>query len=121
MQTGGLGYQGGNGTREGLGKGLGIHLANSQLITIDVIIGIGNICLLLIVLFMYLRSYRDFKSKFTFGLVAFALLLLLQNILFTGFLIIYQGFRGPGMGIPIFFLNIIEFFAFSILIWVTWE
>lgn len=121
MQIGGPGYQGGNGTGQGLGKGLGMHLANSQLITIDVIIGIGNICLLLIVLFMYLRSYKDFKSKFTFGLVAFALMLLLQNMLFTGFLLIYQCFRGPGMGTPIFFLNITEFFALSILIWVIWE
>jgi hypothetical protein len=119
MQVGGNGYQGGNGT--GAGKGLGMQLANSQIITIDIIIGVGNICLLIFLLFMYLRSYRDFKSKFTFGLVAFALLLLLQNILFTGFLLTYQGFRGPDMGTPIFFLNIIEFFALSILIWVTWE
>ena len=121
MQVGGPGYQGGNGTGAGLGNGLGMQLANSQIITIDVIIGIGNICLLIFLLFMYLRSYKDFKSKFTFGLVAFALLLLLQNILFTGFLLTYQGFRGQGMGTPIFFLNIIEFFALSILIWVTWE
>ena len=121
MQVGGQGYQGGNGTGEGLGKGLGMQLANSQIITIDIIIGLGNICLLIILLYMYLGSYRDFKSKFTFGLLAFALLLLLQNILFTGFLLTYQGFRGPGMGTPIFFLNIIEFFALSILIWVTWE
>ena len=113
---GGNGYQGG----EGAGMG-GIHLVNSQLITIDIIVGIGNICLLLILLYMYIGSYRDFKSKFTFGLVAFALLLLLQNVLFTGFLLTYEGFRGPGMGIPIFFLNIIEFFALSILIWVTWK
>ncbi|ADZ08281.1 hypothetical protein Metbo_0028 [Methanobacterium lacus] len=119
MQVGGQGFHGGNGTEAG--KGLGLQLANSQIITIDIIIGIGNICLLIFLLFMYLRSYRDFKSKFTFGLVAFALLLLLQNILFTGFLLTYQGFRGPGMGAPIFFLNIIEFFALSILIGVTWE
>lgn len=113
----GNGYHGGNGT----GMGSGMHLVNSQIITIDIIVGIGNICLLLILLYLYLRSYRDFKSKFTFGLVAFALLLLLQNILFTGFLLAYEGFRGPGMGTPIFFLNIIEFFALTVLIWVTWE
>ena len=113
----GNGYQGGNGS----GMGGGIHLVNSQIITIDIIVGIGNICLLLVLLYLYLRSYRDFKSKFTFGLVAFALLLLLQNVLFTGFLLTYQGFRGPGMGTPIFILNIIEFFALSILIWVTWR
>lgn len=117
MLAGGPGYHGGNGT----GAGGGMHLANSQLISIDIIIGIGNICLLLILLYMYLGSYREFKSKFTFGLLAFTFLLLLQNLLFTGFLITYQGFRGPGMGTPIFFLNIIEFFALAVLIWVTRE
>jgi len=111
----GKGYQGGN------EMGGGMHFANSQIINIDIIIGIGNIILLLILLYLYLGSYREFKSKFTFGLVAFALLLLLQNVLFTGFLLTYQGFRGPGMGTPIFFLNIIEFFALLILIWVTWK
>ncbi len=117
MATGGNGYQGG----EGAVIGGAIHLINSQIITIDIVVGIGNICLLLVLLFLYLRSFRDFKSKFTFGLLAFAFLLLLQNALFTGFLLTYQGFRGPGMGTPIFFLNIIEFFALLILIWVTWE
>ncbi|HOI41061.1 MAG TPA: hypothetical protein PL168_10055 [Methanobacterium sp.] len=94
---------------------------NSQLITVDVILGIANICLLLVLLYMYIGSYRKFKSKFTFGLVAFALLLLIQNALFTGFLLIHEGFKGPGMGSPIFFLNIIEFFALSVLIGVTRE
>jgi hypothetical protein len=117
MLAGGSGYHGGDGT----GFAGGMQLANSQFISIDIIIGIGNICLLLILLYMYLGSYREFKSKFTFGLLAFTFLLLLQNLLFTGFLITYQGFRGPGMGTPIFFLNIIEFFALVVLIWVTRE
>lgn len=114
---GGNGYQGG----DGAGMGGGMHLVNSQIVTIDIIVGIGNICLLLVLLYLYLRSFKDFKSKFTLGLVAFALLLLLQNVLFTAFLLTYEGFRGPGMGTPIFFLNIIEFFALSILVWVTWK
>ncbi|KAF5075377.1 hypothetical protein [Methanobacterium aggregans] len=114
--AGGNGYQGGNGT--GMGA---MHLVNSQIITIDIIVGIGNICLLLVLLYLYIGSYRDFKSKFTFGLLAFAFLLLLQNIIFTGALITYQSFRGPGMGTPIFFINIIQFFALLILIYVTWE
>ena len=117
-------YQGQNGTgpagghEPGIG---GIGFDNSQLITVDVILGIANICLLLVLLYMYIGSYRKFKSKFTFGLVAFALLLLIQNALFTGFLLIHEGFKGPGMGSPIFFLNIIEFFALSVLIGVTKE
>jgi hypothetical protein len=70
---------------------------------------------------MYIGSYRKFKSQFTFGLVAFAFLLLIQNVLFTGFLLVNEGFKGPGMGGPIFFLNMIEFFALSVLIGVTKE
>jgi hypothetical protein len=128
MQVGGEpgspGYHGGNGTGTGAGNGTGMGgfgFENSQLITIDIFLGIANICLLLILLYMYIGSYRKFKSQFTFGLVAFAMLLLLQNALFTGFLLLLEGFKGPGMGTPIFFLNIIEFFALSVLIGVTRE
>lgn len=125
-EPGGQGYHGGNATGAGGGNGTGMGMGNfgfenSQLITIDIFLGIANICLLLILLYMYIGSYRQFKSQFTFGLVAFAMLLLLQNALFTGFLLTLEGFKGPGMGTPIFFLNIIEFFALSVLIGVTKE
>lgn len=121
--AGGPGY-GQNATGPGGDDGIGIGgmgVDNSQLIAVDVILGIANICLLLVLLYMYIGSYRKFKSQFTFGLVAFASLLLIQNALFTGFLLVNEGFKGPGMGSPIFFLNIIEFFALSVLIGVTKE
>ncbi|OPY23682.1 MAG: hypothetical protein A4E27_01434 [Methanobacterium sp. PtaU1.Bin242] len=132
MGEGGNGYQGGAGNGSGQGAGQhggagngsghqGFGIENAQLINVDIIIGVANIIILLILLYMYLGSYREFKSKFTFGLVAFTFLLLLQNVMFTVFLLTYQGFRGPDMGTPIFFLNIIEFFALSILLWVTRE
>lgn len=120
----GPGYHGGNGTDVGGGNGTGVGgfgFENSQIITIDIFLGIANICLLLVLLYMYVGSYRKFKSQFTFGLVAFAMLLLLQNALFTGYLLFLEGFKGPGMGSPIFFLNIVEFFALSVLIGVTKE
>jgi hypothetical protein len=120
----GAGFHGGNGTGIGGGNGTGMGgfgFENAQLISIDIFLGIANICLLLILLYMYIGSYRKFKSQFTFGLVAFAMLLLLQNALFTGFLLTLEGFKGPGMGTPIFFLNVIEFFALSVLIGVTKE
>lgn len=94
---------------------------NSQIITIDIIIGIAVILLLIILLYVYVGSYRKFKTKFTLGLVLFALLLLFQNILFTSLLLTNSYFRTTDMGIPIFFLNFIEFFALLILIWVTLE
>ena len=98
-----------------------IKIANSDIISIDILLGIGNICLLIALLYVYWRSYKDFKSKFTRGLLMFALLLLLQNFIFTLFLVIHPGFRGEGMGVPVFILNVIEFLALSILLTVTWE
>lgn len=94
---------------------------NSQIITIDIIIGIAVILLLIILLYVYIGSYKKFKTKFTLGLVLFALLLLFQNILFTSLLLTFSCFRTVEMGIQFFFLNFIEFFALLILIWVTLE
>jgi hypothetical protein len=122
MKIGGPAYQGANNASgQGAGYKGGWGLENAQVINVDIVIGIANIVLLLILLYMYVGSYRDFKSKFTFGLLSFVCLLLLQNILFTSFLLMNQGFRGPDMGTPIFFLNIIEFFALIILVMVTKE
>jgi hypothetical protein len=94
---------------------------NSQIINIDIIIGIAVILLLIILLYVYVESYREFKTKFTLGLVFFALLLLVQNIIFTSLLLTYSGFRNMEIGIPFFFINFIEFFALLILIWITLE
>jgi len=97
--VGGYEYSVGNPTSgQGAGQHAGWGLANSQIINIDIVIGMANIILLLVLLYMYLGSYREFKSKFTFGLLSFVLLLLLQNILFTSFLLLNQGFRGPDIG-----------------------
>jgi len=58
MQIGGAegpGYHGGNATGMGGGNGTGfggLGFENSQLITIDIFLGIANICLLLILLYM---------------------------------------------------------------------
>ncbi|WP_455645645.1 hypothetical protein [Methanosphaera sp.] len=47
---------------------------------IIIIISLVNIVLCLILTISYLRSYHKLKMKFTFGLIMFALLLLVSNI-----------------------------------------
>jgi hypothetical protein len=93
----------------------------NPVIMADVILGLLNIILLLVLIYIYWNSYRKIKSKFTTGLLIFALLLLLQNVLFTAYFIIYSGFRGPGMGLPILTLNLTEFVALFTLVIITWE
>ncbi len=80
----------------------------------------ANIGLLLILLFTYVSSYRTLKSQFTLGLVIFATLLIIQNIMFMFFLLARQGFHGPGMGFPVLSLSIVEFGALVVLLKTTW-
>jgi hypothetical protein len=80
----------------------------------------ANIGLLLILLFTYVTSYRKLKSQFTLGLVIFATLLIVQNIMFMFFLIVREGFHGPGMGFPVLSLSIVEFGALLVLLKTTW-
>lgn len=107
-----------NGTANG-GIWAILQPTNSQIISIDIIINIAIILLLIILLYVYGKSYREFRTKFTLGLVLFASLLLLQNILFIYILLTYDFFKIAGMGTPFFFLNFTEFSALLILIWVT--
>jgi hypothetical protein len=93
-----------------------------------IIIGIANICLLIALLYVYLKSYRQLKSKFTMGLLVFVSLLLLQNAVSTLFLALSM-VLGPGshsfeigrQEFPLSSINVIQLIALSILLYITWE
>ena len=91
-----------------------------------IVVGIANICLLLVLIYIYMKNYRQLKSKFTMGLLIFASLLLLQNVVSTGVLILnlIMGMTHPGFDLdrPQFSLssiNIIQLIALSILLKIT--
>ena len=83
-------------------------------------VGAINIILLLLLLSVYISSYRRLKSSFSLGLILFAVLLIMQNAVFIFFLLGREGFHGPGMGTPVLSLNIIEFGALIALVKTTW-
>ena len=60
---------------------LELAFLNRIIITAAIIIGIANIGVLSGLLYFYWNSYKQLKSKFTIGLLYFALILLVQNIL----------------------------------------
>lgn len=91
------------------------------LLYLDTLVSIGNIVLLILLLYVYWNNYRKIKSSFTLGLIMFAGLLLLQNILFSSFLLFHQAFRVAGLDIPLFILNVTEFAALAILLIITWK
>jgi hypothetical protein len=60
---------------------LELAFLNRIIIFASIIVGIANIGLLSGLLYFYWNSYKQLKSKFTIGLLYFALILLIQNIL----------------------------------------
>ena len=54
---------------------------NRIIIYATIVLGIANIGILLGLFYFYWDSYKKMKSKFTIGLLYFALILLAQNIL----------------------------------------
>ena len=84
-------------------------------------IEIGNIVLLLGLLYLYIKSYRQIKIGFTAGLILFASLLLLKSILTIGFLTFDIDTLTDRPGRPIIIGSIIEFIALAILLKITWD
>lgn len=91
-----------------------------------VAVGIANICLLIALIYIYMKNYRQLKSKFTMGLLVFASLLLLQNVVSTGILVlnIALGMGHPGFDLdrpqfPLSSINIIQLIALSVLLKIT--
>jgi len=94
----------------------GLEFDDPTLALAAALVGIINIILLLFLLFTYIASYRKLKSRFSLGLVLFAMLLLLQNALFIFFLLSSAGFHGPGMGGPVLSINVIQLGALLVLL-----
>lgn len=98
----------------------------SLLIFVALVVGIANICLLLGLLNAYWKTYKEVKSGFTIGLLYFASVLILQNVVSTIFLafplIVPIEFHGPEIGgprLPLFLINIVQLVALSILFKIT--
>jgi hypothetical protein len=86
---------------------------------IAAIIGIGCICLLSVLLYIYWQNYREIKSKFNLGFLFFALFLLFQSLFLTLSILFHGGFA-PGTGLLLIVNNAALFIALSILLKVTW-
>ncbi len=86
----------------------------------SVIAGI-NIALIFGLLYVYIRNMVKIKSGFTLGLVLFAGLFLLHNILVFYFSITMMPLYSEGVTPFMLGFTILQGVAFGILNWVTWK
>ncbi len=80
-----------------------------------------NILLLLALLFVYIKNYLSMRSNFGLGLIFFALLLLIHNIVAVYSqisMIMYYSSEVAGFA---FLLNVLQSLALAVLVYITWK
>jgi len=87
----------------------------------SVIFGIINIILLLLLLFVYVQNYRQMKSPFILGLILFALIFLVENVLGVYFHFMMVDYYSAEAMENARILMAVQTVALAILTWVTWR
>ena len=77
--------------------------------------------LLLALLFVYYQNYKTMKVKFTLGLLVFALLLLLQNLVGMYYRFTMMGFYNVEAAAGVALIRGIEVIALAVLLYISWE
>ena len=82
--------------------------------------GISTV-LLLGLIYVYYKNLKKIKSNFTIGLLIFALLFLIQNIISLCYFIAMKNYYVPEVEIHVFILTLLQAIGFGVLLKITWE
>nr|CBH39808.1 conserved hypothetical membrane protein [uncultured archaeon] len=94
--------------------------ANMLLVNIKALITLGNLILLLCLLFIYAKNYGQIKSQFAMGLIAFIVLLIMQALTSNPFVPAMWGIRRmPILGLFAIVPDVFEFVALSVLLYIS--
>lgn len=93
-----------------------LGLSGLKLLTI--IIELANIALAGGLLYLYVKSYNQIKIGFTVGLILFATLLLIKNVVIVAFILTDSS---AIMDKPYYIGEIIQLIAMTILLKITWD
>ena len=85
-----------------------------------VLTGISTI-LLLGLIYVYYKNLKKIKSNFTIGLVIFAILFLIQNVVSLYYFITMMKYYAPEVEAHIFILTLLQTIGFAVLLKITWE
>ena len=76
---------------------------------------------LLGLLYVYSKNLKKIKSRFTIGLLIFALLFLFQNLISLYYYITMMKYYAPEVEVHVFILTLLQAIGFLILLIITWE
>ena len=93
----------------------------AMLMNITTILAIVSVTALGMLLHIYIKNLRKIRSKFTIGLLVFALLFLLQNLVSIYYYLTMMKYYSPEVEVHVFILTLLQTIAFLILLKITWE
>ena len=80
-----------------------------------------SVIALLLLIYVYYKNFRKIKSKFTIGLMIFALLLLAQNAVSLYFHFTMMQYYVPEVELFECFFTVVQTIAYFVLLKITWE
>ena len=89
--------------------------------TVSTVLTLVNLILIIALIFVYSINFSKIKSSFTFGLLIFAVIFLLQNVLYLYFNLTMMTLYSAEAEMFFFVLTILQTVAFSILNIITWR
>ncbi len=92
-----------------------------EVIDIAVIINVLNVLLLSALLYTYGKNYFSVKAKFCLGLILFAGLFMIQNLIAIYFELFQSHCYSQDTAQFSLILNIIQTFGFTSLLYITWN
>jgi hypothetical protein len=93
---------------------------NMWLVNIKALVTLGNLILLLGLLFIYVKNYEQIKSKFALGLIAFIILLMMHALVSNPLVPYMCGYRRMyALGLFVILPDLFEFVALLILLYIS--
>ncbi len=86
---------------------------------VNTIISTINVAMLVFLIVIYLNIYVKTRSPFTIGLVIFAFVFLVREVLSNPFVTAIYGFRAYGLGPFAFLPGLFEFVALTVLLYLS--
>ncbi len=91
------------------------------LMTLTTILTLVSTLLLITLAYIYTKNLEKIKSEFTIGLLVFAILFLLQNLVSLYFYFTMVAYYTSQVELQVFIFSLLQTIAFLILLKITWE
>ena len=93
----------------------------AMLMNLTTILTALSALMLAALLHVYIKNLKRIKSSFTAGLLIFALLFLIQNIVSLYFYLTMMDYYVPEVELHVFIFTLLQTVGFAVLLKLTWE